>query len=108
MAPLLPGTEKILERTQGEWESIKSQEGVFYIDKKETPMVLRLGDIAVCSGENPEADSAFIVRAVNCHQDLLEALKEAYSAMEHHGIPLGDPAFGLAQHAIAKAEGRAQ
>lgn len=51
-------------------------------------------------------DAAFIVRAVNCHEELVEALKGAVRAIEYlsgttkHGL-----IYEAAKQAIAKAEG---
>lgn len=74
-------------------------------------------DIAVCYGDDDEhicdtvyeeADAAFIVRAVNSHEDLISALQEI-----HDGISscMGDPAFfeikEKAAEALAKARGEA-
>ena len=50
---------------------------------------------------------AAIVRAVNCHDDLLAAAKEALAGIQaEHGQLAVDVNFPLLRAAIAKAEGR--
>ncbi len=57
----------------------------------------------VCSVIN-RADAAFIVRAVNAHEELLETLKEALPYLSKYGVP--DHITNSAILAIAKAEGK--
>jgi len=60
--------------------------------------------IADTMGPDADANAVLIVRAVNCHADLLEALKRA---LPH--IPEDEPDFAdtreLAERAIARARG---
>ena len=54
------------------------------------------------NGETSKANAAFIVKACNCHDDLLEACKEALSIIEKYSdVPVH--IFAL-KAAIAKAE----
>ena len=59
---------------------------------------------------DPGDDASYIVRAVNCHKELLEALKELVKALSCHeaGVPTQAEAdaYMIARAAIAKAEGR--
>lgn len=59
------------------------------------------------------ANAAFIVKAVNCHNELLEALREMVEAYDGFPTDMSRDereccriAFGKAEAAIAKAEGR--
>lgn len=52
-----------------------------------------------------DANAAFIVRAANCHHDLLEALKMALADIEMEGASTTER-FAKMQAAISKAEGR--
>jgi len=62
---------------------------------------------------NTQANAAFIVRAVNAHDELLEALKETFVLasllFKPANVPQKNEAIlARAYKAIAKAEGRAQ
>ena len=69
-------------------------------------------DIAMTIGDNPEstANASFIVKAVNNHSDLLDALKSAVAFIDQHecAIGLGEARTqkSLLREYIAKAEGR--
>jgi hypothetical protein len=55
-------------------------------------------------------DAAFIVRAVNCHEELIEALRSLFGAIKFSGWNIDDlkwtQPMAEARKAIAKAEGK--
>jgi hypothetical protein len=55
------------------------------------------------SGAEALANATFIVRAVNVHDDLIEALKDAADELEHSGLAHDHPSIVKARAAIAKA-----
>ena len=58
-------------------------------------------------GGTPEANAAFIVRAVNAHEELLEACKCAGDALlANEGDPIKREALRQLREAIAKSEGK--
>jgi len=63
---------------------------------------------AVLSGNpNQEADLDFIIRAVNSHEALLEALKAAKNLLDEQAIDDGHHAeYTMIEQAVAKAEGK--
>jgi len=68
-------------------------------------LILKVGER---TREDAKADAAFIVRAVNCHEELLQAAKDALEAMgfgPSNKKHLHDIENQLEQ-AIAKAEGK--
>lgn len=69
-----------------------------------TIAIVSLGGLGGTSGkiEDIEANAAYIVRAVNSHEELVAALKEI-----HHSIPSATHLHEIVTSAIAKAEGRA-
>ena len=56
------------------------------------------------SDEEAEANAEFIVRAVNCHDDLLEACRRAMEAMQKHAPIYFNTDICRLQAQIAKAE----
>lgn len=73
------------------------------------------GSVGFCEGPNDEANAAFIVRAVNCHDDLVAALNQVKAAFSKNDmteakrapwIPGGDARriLTIVDAAIAKAE----
>lgn len=53
--------------------------------------------------DDPYSNAAFIVRAVNCHEELLDALKTiAYAQGDGHPLAL----IKVAREALAKAEAK--
>jgi len=65
-------------------------------------------DMEVCrvSGDAWEANAAFIVRACNSHDELLEACKQLVEAASHSGRVIGydSQVFDRACAAVAKAD----
>jgi hypothetical protein len=58
--------------------------------------------------EENKANAAYIVKCVNSHEELLEALKEAHAMLENIGIEKGQyygKAINKVEQAILKAEG---
>ena len=56
---------------------------------------------------NFEANAKLIVKAVNCHDELVEALKEAHAMLENVGIEKGQyygKAINKVDQALSKAE----
>lgn len=64
--------------------------------------------IAVCTGTSAQQHADTIIRAVNAHDDLLEALKELHALVcgECPSTLEGDYRDEMVRAAIAKAEGR--
>ncbi len=58
-----------------------------------------------CYGENRKANAAFIVRAVNAHEELLRVCKMIYES-EHEQDKFAEPWMIELGEAIAKAEGK--
>lgn len=58
-------------------------------------------------GQTRLDDAAFIVRACNAHEEILEALKAMVAEWNRHGCCDSTDVRYKAEHAIAKAEGRA-
>ena len=50
------------------------------------------------------ANAAFIVKAVNCHEELLEACKQMRDMLLSCGYEIHNPTIKLAKEAITKAE----
>ena len=120
-------------RTPGPWELIEANEhhGPFIIgetgDVCDLYVMTRPGFASTRNGgpskphhfANAEANAAFIVRAVNCHDELLAALKALHHEAGHlckqlaaRGLPgvpgdTVDRVMEQARAAIAKAEGDA-
>lgn len=72
--------------------------------KNEIPICLEKGNLdgAVVNDEISKANRAFIVRAVNCHAELLEALKHERKTNVRNGSPRAERLDKI----IAKAEGK--
>ncbi len=69
------------------------------------------GDLIAClnTGDGivrAHEDAAFIVRAVNAHDELLQALKDCVGELQFHAESLPDGEIERALKAIAKAEGK--
>lgn len=58
------------------------------------------------SGDANVPNAAFIVRAVNCHADMLEALKAVQSQCAGHSDEFSCRVWLIADAAIRRAEGR--
>lgn len=63
---------------------------------------IRVEGFSLSQGEEARANAALIVRAVNCHADLLSALEAARPLLAHGGCPVG-----WIDAAIARARGEA-
>jgi len=59
--------------------------------------------VAVCDNRD---DAEFIVRACNCHEELVAACYVALGDLLAQGMPRGCSTFNLLSAAIAKAEGK--
>ena len=61
-------------------------------------------------GDNQHTNAEFIVKAVNCHEELVEALKEALKELHsyHENYSTADKGeiFTIIKQALAKAEGK--
>jgi len=80
---------------------------------KEFPHRFKHDDLGDCvayignrTGDFGEANAKFIVKAVNCHDSLLEACKKARKVMRENSTPIDewDDTFKSLTAAIAKAE----
>lgn len=69
------------KHTQGPWQAIGDE---VYGGGRRGPLVA-CGTAVDTTREEDEANAAFIARACNCHEELLEALKEMTMAFD--GIP---------------------
>ena len=58
------------------------------------------------SGINKEANAAYIVRAVNCHSDLIQAVNGLLYYIQHNDIGADARAFALKQADAALAKAR--
>jgi len=75
--------------------------GINVNGEKNLPTICKMPDLS----ERSYANAAFIIRACNAHEDLLEACKAVMSRFEQTGEPwMHAPAMVLARAAIAKAE----
>lgn len=63
-------------------------------------------DEGLFDGEEGEANAEFIVRAVNSHYELLEALKECVEELNGANAHRNITCYVKGRQAIAKAEGR--
>ncbi len=86
-------------RTPGPWEAKRLLEPQWVVETKNTFICLTLGG-------NDRANAAFIVRAVNAHDELLEACEAMLHRFDHIETSPGDAACNRARNAIAKATGK--
>lgn len=90
------------KRTPGRWVAIRDHpdtKDVCYIRPEGTD---RWSEIATLYGKDTDPDANFIIKAVNCHDDLLEAIKDLRDAYTGKSEPID--AWIKADAAIAKAE----
>lgn len=98
-----------MKHTQTPWEVRKASAGhsaitgEHYFDYILEPLNVM---VERTTGEESK-DAAFIVRAVNSHEELLEACRESLILFKHLGkLPADFLAVELLEKAIAKAEGK--
>lgn len=78
------------------------------INRDETLIFSQRRLVASTLGKDHAGNAAFIVQAVNLHDDLLEAVRALLADNERaYPAELGNEAARLARAVIAKAEGRA-
>lgn len=91
------------EHTPTPWCAVKYESGWALIGPTSDDKIARV------EKTNGHANAAFIVRAVNAHEELLAALKETLSELrwtsKNGQFPGMDGTIKIAKQAIAKAEG---
>ena len=104
---------KTTPRPWSVWDATNSHEGPLLIGRRGEQYVCSITGTARAI-ENAEANAEYIVRAVNCHEDLLDACKDLLCWASPGGLHGQEPdgwsnqarAYCLAARvAIAKAEG---
>lgn len=73
------------KHTSTPWHAHKPDEsnGWWYVDGEDSA----IGDVCTLYHDNAESNAAFIVKAVNCHEELLEALRDT---VYHIKTPLSE------------------
>ena len=89
-----------MEHTPGEWRAIDYRGGGWIVEAVQSDHQIVVAMIN--AHNNAEANAKRIAKAVNCHDDLVEALKSLLSM----GTIVNSYEKDKALEAIAKAEGR--
>ena len=86
-----------------QWNTIVK--GAIDITHNTQPHEIACDKYSSLSQEENEANAAFIVKAVNNHENLLSALKFMISALQHKELSFGDKvALDEAREAVKQAE----
>ena len=96
-----PESPQAVRHTPIPWRAKRDDEGWWNVIGHDSALICELW------GQENSADAAFIVRVVNCHEELLQALK-LWDEGCRNGLNLPDcQCYGcITSRAIAKAEGR--
>lgn len=87
------------------WECREDEDGHFEIvGDRQGLDITWIADSIGGLGEEEKANAEFIVKAVNCHQELVDALKSIQSQCAGHADEFSARVYSLAAKALAKAE----
>lgn len=94
-----------MKHTPTPWRTVAGYGGINVIGANEYGVAL-VHQLVGLNAPQTEANAEFIVRAVNCHDELLAACKAALGSFEKYETQFtSHPLFGELRAAIAKAEG---